>query len=151
MSLNLHAKNTCQVQFSAYLLNSDKAASVISRLSFFFLIRKFVFIMTRNFLLIKRVSLDTILDFDQHQIGGEWCEENSNEMLNYNVEKWQYVRLIVIHIDSFRVIIVGFTHVGCDRRSYSIILALNSIIEIATLHYIRIPIWGPFQCCGRYV
>ena len=26
---------TCQVQFSAYLLNSDKAASVISRLSYF--------------------------------------------------------------------------------------------------------------------
>ena len=66
------------------------------------------------------MSLDTILDFDQHHIEGEWCEENSNEMLNYNVEKWQYVRLIVIHIDSFRVIIVGFTHVGCDRRSYSI-------------------------------
>ena len=63
-------KNTCQVQFSAYLLNSDKAASVISRLSYF-LIRKIRFYYDSELPFDKQVTLDIILDFDQHQIGGE--------------------------------------------------------------------------------
>ena len=56
-----------------------------------------------------------------------------------NVEKWQNVRLIVIH-----------RFFSCNNRRIHacwlwqkvIVMALNSIIEIATLHYIHIPIWG---------